>query len=463
MSRKLHILARTGLLLALCCFVGFAEDRYVINTKGDINKIASRYGLKIIKSLDGSGNGTHVLSSNGKNPQQVIRSLASEAGVNSAEHDKPVMLPGQRSNAPVHPAGAPKGPALPLDGSLAFYYTSFAAKGYVNQPAASVINVLQAHNIASGNSVKVAVIDTGIDRTNLVLASSIGEGWDFVHNSPLGQEKADINQETTPILDQETTPILDQETTPILDGGSAIVLNQETTPILDQETTPFLDSKKYPAYGHGTMVSGLVHLVAPKATLLSVRTFAADGTATISQIVAGIYWAIDHQADVINMSFSTKQDSDALQKALNDAEAKGIVLVSSAGNDGSSVAVWPAAYQNVIGVGSTNNSNIRSLFSNFGTDASLGAPGEALITTYPSTQTNFGWKQHYAEVWGTSFSSPLVAGTAALLVDIDNHMNGVKARNIFKQSSTPIGNQGLGDGELDAYHAAQTAKKNKDN
>jgi subtilisin family serine protease len=277
-----------------------------------------------------------------------------------------------------------------------------------------------------------------------------------VNNAPLGQEKADVNQETTPILDQETTPILDQETTPILDGGSAIILNQETTPILDQETTPILDSKKFPAYGHGTMVSGLIHLVAPRARLLAVRAFAADGTSTISQIVAGIYWAIDHKADVINMSFSTKQNSSALQKALNDAASKGIILVASAGNDGQSISVWPAAFNNVIGVGSTNNSDIRSLFSNYGTDSTLAAPGEALITTYPTAKG----KQHYAEVWGTSFSGPLVSGTAALLVDIDNNMNGGKASSVFKQSCVSIGNQGLGDGELDAYRAAQTAKKN---
>ena len=115
----------------------------------------------------------------------------------------------------------------------------------------------------------------------------------------------------------------------------------------------------------------------------------------------------------------------------------------------------------MIGVGSTNNSEIRSLFSNYGTDAALAAPGEALITTYPST--NFGLKQHYAEVWGTSFSGPLVSGTVALLVNIDSHMDGARARSIFSQSSDPIGTQGLGAGELDAYQAAQTAKKKKGN
>lgn len=458
MPRNLHLLAKSVLLAALCCFASFAEDRYVIHVNGDVHRIAARYGLKVVQSLPGSGSGHHVLSSSGQNPTSVIRSLAADAGVVSVESDKPILLPGQHSAAPVHPASAAKGQAFPLDGTLTWYYSSVAPKGYTTQPAAAIIQSDPAHGISTGNS-KVAIIDTGIDRTNFVLASSIGDGWDFVNNLPLGQERADLNQETTPILDQETTPILDQETTPILDGGSAIILNQETTPILDQETTPILDSKRYPAYGHGTMVAGLVHLVAPKATLLSVRAFAADGTSTVSQIVAGIYWAIDHGADVINMSFSTAQNSPMLQLAINAASGKGVICVAAAGNDGQSISVWPAAYRNVIGVGSTNNSLTRSLFSNYGPVASLAAPGEALITTYPSS--NYGLHQHFAEVWGTSFSTPLVAGTAALLSDINSHINEDQATLVFSQSSLPIGNQGLGFGELNVYQAVVSALKKK--
>src|SRR5262249_25761575 len=216
---------------------------YVVHTNGDINKIAGHHGLTVVRSLTGSGTGIHVLSGPEKNSQDVLNNLSKDASIASAESDKPVLLPGQKSDALVHPSSAPSGPALPLDGTKSWYYTSFAANGYINQPAGSVINVTQSHTISTGNA-KVAVIDTGIDRTNLVLAASIGEGWDFVNNQPLGQEKADVNQETTPILDQETTPILDQETTPILDGGSAVILNQETTPILDQEATPIMDGKK---------------------------------------------------------------------------------------------------------------------------------------------------------------------------------------------------------------------------
>jgi subtilisin family serine protease len=159
------------------------------------------------------------------------------------------------------------------------------------------------------------------------------------------------------------------------------------------------------------------------------------------------------------MSFSTEQNSPALQKAIDAANAKRVICIAAAGNDGQAISVWPAAYSNVIGVGSTNNSLTLSLFSNYGPMVSLAAPGEALITTYPSSDA--GLKQHFAEVWGTSFSTPLVAGTAALLADINSRINEDQASIVFSQSSAPIGNQGLGFGELNAYQAAVYASKKK--
>src|SRR5207248_735159 len=98
------------------------------------------------------------------------------------------------------------------DGTPKWYYTSIAAAAYINQQAGVIVNLQKAHTLATGEGARVAVIDTGIDRTHIVLWGSIVEGYDFVHNSPGGQELIDTNQETTPILDQETTPILDQET-----------------------------------------------------------------------------------------------------------------------------------------------------------------------------------------------------------------------------------------------------------
>ena len=447
MSHRPHNVARIALLMALFALGAFAEDRYLVKVTGDVNEIAGRYGLKVVKSLTGSAAGRHVLSSTGLDRQAVLRNLLSEFAVNTAETEQPVRLPGIHAAGAVHPAGAPTAPGS-LSSTLVRYYDSFASSAYVNQPATGVINMDLAHTLATGAGT-VATIDTGADFTHTVLLGSLTWGWDFVNGLPLGQEQADVNQETTPILDQETTPILDQETTPILDGGTAVILQQETTPILDQETTPILDCKKYPAYGHGTMVAGLIHLVAPEAKIMPLRAFGADGSASISQIVQAIYFAVDRGVNVINMSFSVRQDSPTLKAALDYAVSKGIVCVASAGNDGQAIQVWPAAYSDVIGVASTNNQKIRSLFSNYGDSlVRVAAPGEAVITTYP--------RGHYAQVWGTSFSAPLVSGGASLLWDLNSRTNEGMAVSDLSHA-TAIGQQ-LGAGELDLYQACLAAK-----
>ena len=87
--------------------------------------------------------------------------------------------------------------------------------------------------------------------------------------------------------------------------------------------------------------------------------------------------------------------------------------MASAGNDGSSSAVYPAAYDNVMGVASTSNADTRSSFSNYGAkDVWVAAPGEGIITTYP-------WGS-FAAAWGTSFAAPYVSGEAALLVGMSS-------------------------------------------
>ncbi len=449
MSRTLQMLTRNSLLIGLLSLAAWGQDRYVVHLgRNNANSVAARHGMKVVKSLSGSGTGVYVLSvAKGRANWKDLQDLGSDPSVQSAEKDSAVLLPGLKAAAQVHPSSAPA-PAFPLDGTPTFYYRSFAANGYVNQPAASLIRISDAHKTSAGQGT-VAVLDTGIDYSQPVLAGSVTFGWDFVHNNPGGQESADINQETTPILDQETTPILDQETTPILDGGSAIILNQETTPILDQETTPILDSRKFPAYGHGTMVAGLIHLVAPKAMLMPVKVFAADGTATISQIVNGIYWAVDHNASVLNMSFSTTQPSAALEKAIVYANSKGVICVASAGNDGRAEVVYPGAYSMVIDVASINNDSIRSLFSNYGSQIELAAPGEAVITTYPGNR--------YAQVWGTSFSAPMAAGGAALLVGMNGNITPAQARNALMQA-VRIG-QELGAGQLNLLQAVTYLNK----
>jgi subtilisin family serine protease len=465
MLKELNVLIRTCLLIGSLAIAAHGQNsNYVVQLSAtadtDAAGVAARHGMTLVKSLTGSATGIHVLAAPaGQDPGLTVQSLTSDPAVQTAEADGPVAVPGINAAAQIHPPSAPA-PMLPIDGTLTQYYTGMAANGYVNQPAASVINIAGALQAAVGNGTTlgpgatVAVLDTGVDFAQPVLMNSVISGYDFVNSVAGGQEVTDINQETTPILDQETTPILDQETTPILDGGTAIVLAQETTPILDQETTPILDATQYPAYGHGTMVAGLIHLVAPNALIMPVRVFAADGTATISQVIQGIYWAVDNGAQVINMSFSTPVSSTALRDAIDYADDNDVICVASAGNDGQPETVFPAGYHTVIDVASISNQGIRSLFSNYGSPVDLAAPGEAVVTTYPGN--------HYAIAWGTSFSAPLVAGGAALLVSVNGGVGQEgQIRNALMHAAN-IGYQQLGAGELNLVRAINNLSQHDD-
>src|SRR5271157_4153961 len=416
MDRTVRMLARAGLLAVAFLLQTSAQDRYLVRApNAEIGNIAARHNLTLIRSLAGSAKNLHVVAAPpGADVQRTIQGLHADESVQGVERDGLVSLPETFPWVPLRQMGQPD-PAPVSDRQLVPYYGASAWDAYVNQAAAIVIKVAQAHFFATGAG-KVAFLDTGVDTGHLVIASSLVPGYDFTRNIPGGSEMADINQSTTSILDQSTTSILDQSTTSILDKKGALVLNQSTTSILDQSTTSILDKNRSSlpsAFGHGTMVAGLIHLVAPAAKLMPIKVFTGTGTSTLSNVVNGIYFAVDHGADVISMSFSSTQSSTELKKAIDYANSRGVICVASVGNDGKqNPSIFPAGYlSQVIGVASTNDSNIRSTFSNYGNNlVDVAAPGEADVTLYPGN--------NYAEGWGTSFSAPLVTGAAALLVQL---------------------------------------------
>ncbi len=183
---------------------------------------------------------------------------------------------------------------------------------------------------------------------------------------------------------------------------------------------------------------------------MPLKAFQADGTSRIFDIVRAIYFAVDHGARVINMSFSTLAWSPEVNHAINVATSQGVIVVSSAGNFGQEIIVYPAGQRNVVAVGSTNAAApaARSSFSNWG-DAlvSLGAPGAGVITTYPGG--------HYAGAWGTSFSTPLTAGAAALLVQLDPNTTHDKVSTLLGRAE-PMTPAGMGRGRLNVYEALRT-------
>jgi len=203
------------------------------------------------------------------------------------------------------------------------------------------------------------------------------------------------------------------------------------------------------------MVMGVIHLVAPTAQLLPLKAFKSDGTADLSNILRAIYYAVQNNANVINMSFDTMTASTELKNALDYANQLGLISVASAGNDGMQETVYPAALQNdvmgVASVGSTTASDgTRSTFSNFG-DAIVwvAAPGEEIVTTYPFST--------YAVGWGTSFSAPFVSGAASLARSLKTAITESEAAAAVAQAA-PLSGPGMGHGRLDLVPALESLR-----
>jgi thermitase len=258
------------------------------------------------------------------------------------------------------------------------------------------------------------------------------DGYDFTRNSTGGDEKADLGQASAAVLDGVYG---------VNGGGSAAVV--------DQASAAVLDDAKNAAFGHGTMVAGVVHLAAPTAKIMPLKAFHADGSGYTSDIVRAIYYATFKGAKVLNMSFSRPTSSLEMKLALDIAASRGIILVASAGNLGTSALSYPAAYDNVMGIASTSNHDQRSWFSNYGPKTVwAAAPGEGIITTYP-------WGS-FAAAWGTSFSTPYVAGAAALLVDMQSRATNNQAASAVARAKVLTSD--LGYGRLDLYRAALYGK-----
>src|SRR5713101_7378784 len=449
MERKVERQILAGLLglVTLLCIprAGSASDdegEFILRCSPEaIQEVVRRHGLTHIHSNE-SQDIHFVRAPATAHPEHFLSDLRSDHDVKGIEADTDVMLP-----------EAPAG--LRLDQSTASildtlshrtlvpFYGSPVLSSYVNQPAVMLIRSEEAHQLATGAGI-VAVIDTGVDPNHPVLRASLVPGFDFTRNLPgIPSEFADLGQSTASILDQSTASILDQNT--------IVILNQSTASILEQSTASILGTRQVPQeFGHGTMVAGIIHLVAPTALIMPLKAFEADGTAHLFDILRAIYYAVDHGAKVINMSFSTEQRSAELNRAINYAVRRGVICVSSAGNNGARLRVYPAAFDNVLGVGSTSNLDARSTFSNFGDDVQLAAPGEGIITTYPGG--------HYAAAWGTSFSTAFVSGGAALLLQVNIRTNQETAADALEENAKELPDSlGLGEGRIDLYRALLSA------
>jgi len=389
-------------VLAIAPAQAAAGERLIVRTSGlldlpVVKSLCKIVGCGVLYGLDGTlGKLVLVQIPDGLNVQLVINVLETLPGV-SVELDQIVHT--QQNNAT-----ATHAPLALYDKEPVNYYGTTVRGGYVRQPAMDILDILDAHRTygVTGKDITVAIIDTGVD-PHPALKSVLLPGYDFTRNRDGGSENGDVSQSTMAILD-----------------GNPGFVNQSTMAILDQSTMAILDGPEYAAFGHGTIVAGVVHLTAPRAKLLPLKAFKADGSGYASDVLRAIYKAASQNADVLNMSFSFTTRSRELENALNYATSRGIIAVASTGNNGQRVNVYPAALSNVIGVASSTDWDTLSNFSNYGPNVAwIAAPGEAIVSTYP-----FG---SYAAAWGTSFSTPFAAGTAALLIELNGRITPTQA------------------------------------
>ncbi|MCU0524090.1 MAG: S8 family serine peptidase [Elainella sp. Prado103] len=243
------------------------------------------------------------------------------------------------------------------------------------------IYLKQSHQYSQGNpEIKIAVLDTGVNLSHPELRSALLPGYDFVN---------------------------------IIDGA-------------DRFLGDYLDADDSPEdeVGHGTHVAGIIAAkgvampigVVPHCKIMPVRVLAAMsrgnkrvGAGLVDNINAGIKWAIDQGADVINMSLGIRHTGGGLphQEVVDYAQRKGVSIVAASGNDGQEQLYYPAALPYVITVGAVDEQGDIAGFSTYGHQVDLAAPGTNIYSSHLNNA--------YAFSTGTSHASPFVAGAVALL------------------------------------------------
>src|SRR2546421_686821 len=429
MKRILLVVALIVLMLG-AAKPAAAQNRYIVRSTGGLSSVLNLCNLlqcQVQGGLDGPLGQNFLVTSSNNLLVNILNGgltlVESLLGIVSVEADR--LLPFPQPSLSNIPSGL-------YDTAPVNYYGAVVWHGYAAQPAAQIIRLQDAQNgFRIGGTGIVAVIDTGVDINHTVLYSVLLPGYDFTRNQPGASEWLDVSG-----YQNGYTTTQNQQ------PG---YVQQSTAAVLDQSTAAVLDGGPYTAFGHGTMTSGLVHLVAPEARILPLKAFSSNGGGYLSNIVAASYYAVQHHPNVVNMSLDLPSPSPSLTQAAAYANKAGVVLVAAAGNESTSSPVYPAALNNyVVGIASTTNWDSRSSFSNYGsTDVLIAAPGENIVSTFPGGT--------YGSASGTSFSSPIVAGTVSLMLNAKSSLNQNQASNSLSHAIklTPD----LNHGRLDVYQA----------
>src|SRR5713101_1571269 len=313
-----------------------ADNRFIVRAQSglpSLQQVCLILGCNVSGGLDGSlGRLFLVTTPDLIDPNAFLQTLRSQPGITHVELD--ALLRVMQATATAPPPGL-------SDNSPVAYFGATVIHGYVSQPAITIVRLPDTQTTFSvGGAGTVAVIDTGVDPAHPVLQSVLVPGYDFTRNiAGSASELPDVNQSSNG------------------SGASPAMVNQESAAILDPVSALNLGQPQYQAFGHGTMVSGIVHLVAPTAYIMPLQAFNADGTGYLSDVLRAMYFAVQNGASVIIMSFSFSTYSHEAANAIKFATRHQVICVASAGNDGKEEIVYPAALADVMGVASTTNND----------------------------------------------------------------------------------------------------------
>ena len=300
---------------------------------------------------------------------------------------------------------------------------------------------------------------------------------DFVLN---GAQDSEDSQETQ-VLDEAIQSVVDEHwnikaihaedahggsgqiKVAVLDSGADIMAKYPMAGFVNL-VNPEENSNGEDCTGHGTSVCSIIGQDSDEegtrgvagdeenVELYSVKVLDAYNQGPVSRVAEGIQWCIDHDIDIINMSFGTDNYSACLEDAVQKAADAGILMVASVGNGGENSKVqYPAAFSEVVGVGSVDEYMNPSVYNAQGKELELLAPGE-------NVPVNSFWG-FYTVSGGTSFAAPHVSAVAALLWSQHPEWNSNTVRKVLQESARSISSdRETGYGLLDYAYAEKIAK-----
>lgn len=248
----------------------------------------------------------------------------------------------------------------------------------------------------------------------------------------------------------------------VVDSGVDVAHPDLTERVVDRYNAVDAGTDVTDEAGHGTFVAGVAAATGDNgigiagasmgASVMAVKVVDAAGDIWTDTEAAGIMWAADNGADVINLSLGSdvpdQLESDAIAYAVN----KGVVVVAAAGNDASDVPNYPAAYPQVVAVGATDGAGSRAGFSQYGSWVTVAAPGTGITSTTPTAGSSY-FAAGYDQGQGTSFSTPMVAAEVALLKTLRPGIAATDVRNAIIRSAHGYAGLGLGAGQVDFRRA----------